>query len=214
MKITKKELQQEINILQSKNITNRNLIFRINRALASINIDIMDDEFDVEPEPKLKQLDQSVFDGLDEKWRFAVVDANGRALKLTGELEFRGGLYQNKDKSEHIEMKVIGTGYDTSNWQNSLIERDIAKELLEVDLSSELTGSDLTEQIMKSQKYQPAFVSDESEQDALNSQRTALIDNVYMSDRDYRFRAELNGHRYAVPINNQGEPLTAADAGL
>ena len=150
-------------------------------------------------EPQLKQLDQSVFDGLDEKWRFAARCLSGKAIATESEPRIvLNGYYCDGG------YLLIGEGYDTSNWRNSLIERE----------RKELTGSDLTEQIMKNQKYQAAFVSDESEQDALNSQRTALIDNVYMSDRDYRFRAELNGYRYAVPINNQGEPLTASEVGL
>ena len=152
-------------------------------------------------EPKPKQLDQSVFDGLDAKWRFAAVVADGRAFVFDTKPDLMSCEW---DVCLYKTCRFIDHGYDTSNWQNSLIERD----------KVELTGSDLTEQIMKNQKYQAAFVSDESDKDALNSQRTALIDNVYMSDRDYRFRAELNGYRYAIPINNQGEPLTATDVGL
>src|SRR5699024_6811852 len=91
-------------------------------------------------EPQLKQLNQSVFDGLGEKWRWAATDRNGRAF-----------LFSRKPTASNIEWyaksvfdyEKIGTDYDASNWQNSLIERDTAKELLEVDLSSELTGSDL-----------------------------------------------------------------------
>lgn len=200
-KVKRKELVEKANDHELR-------LFQIEKALEQHGINWFTEE------PKLKQLDQSVFDGLDAKWRFAAVPADGRALY------FSKRPHDSNDITGHFifigdyKAGLCGEGYDTSNWQNSLIERDIAKELLEVDLSSELTGSDLTEQIMKSQKYQPAFVSDKSEQDAINSQRTALIDNVYVSDRDYRFRAELNGHRYAVSINNQGEPLTQSDVGL
>ena len=93
------------------------------------------------PRPQLKQLDQSIFDGLDEKWRWAAIDEDGRAHKYE----------QRPDNSPYGEFLVninecscdyelIGKGYDSSNWQNSLIERNTVKELLEVDLSSELTG--------------------------------------------------------------------------
>ena len=71
-------------------------------------------------QPKLKQLDQSVFDGLDEKWRFAVIQNNGFALIHTKLpfIAFGGSSWDWKGYSN-----VIGKGYDTSNWQNSIIER-------------------------------------------------------------------------------------------
>lgn len=123
-KVTKKELQQKINILQSKNITNRNLIFRIKRALASIDIDIMSDDFDTTDKPKLKQLDQSVFNGLDAKWRFAAVLADGKGLffdkKPYGFCEISGYFFFHGN----YKAGFVGNNFDTTDWQNSLIERD------------------------------------------------------------------------------------------
>ena len=191
-KMAGKETQDRIEALEEFATYADNLLTQLNHALPDT------------PEPKLKQLDQSVFDGLDEKWRFAAVNEAGEAFRFAKEPKLSDSFMGAWVVRGLFHLEGAGTGYDTTNWQNSLIERD----------KVELTGSDLTEQIMKNQKYQAAFVSDESDKDALNSQRTALIDNVYMSDRDYRFRAELNGYRYAIPINNQGEPLTQSDVDL
>ena len=76
---------------------------------------------------QLKQLDQSVFDGLDEKWRFAAVDECSEAYiymsePMAGTTYFVGG--------NGTDYRLFGQGYDASNWQNSLIERDTANESL------------------------------------------------------------------------------------
>ncbi len=167
-------------------------------------------EAEAEPEPQLKQLDQSVFDGLDEKWRFAAVDGcTGRAY-----------VYEQKPHIMHIKRQywridgglqhIVGDNYDTSNWQNSLIERDIAKELLEVDLSSELTGSDLARAMLaRGDKYISGFGHHHSDALALQSK---FADTV--SKHTQCFQSSQNAWDYFVPINNQGEPLTAAEAGL
>ncbi len=81
-------------------------------------------EAEAEPEPQLKQLDQSVFDGLDERWVAASVEENG-IVRL---------YLSNENNPYDCEYHLAGTKYDTTDWQNSLIERDIAKELLEIDL--------------------------------------------------------------------------------
>lgn len=160
------------------------------------------------PEPQLKQLDQSVFDGLDEKWRFAAINKAGRLMLSKSTMAsdenywhscFAGDLY-GKD-----------TGYDTSNWQNSLIERDIAKELLEVDLSSELTGSELCRAMKNKNDWVLAYVSDENDATAEFHQRPAIVTGATV---DGRFKCGEITWRYAVPINNQGEPLTQSDVGL
>lgn len=76
-----------------------------------------------EPQPQLKQLDQSVFDGLDEKWRFAAVDDDGRAYYF-----MKKPVIDQDDPcfidGSTTRCKWIGDDYDASNWQNSLIERD------------------------------------------------------------------------------------------
>lgn len=123
--------------------------------------------------PHLKHLDQSIFDGLDEKWRFAAVDSDGSRAVFTSDniTQNYGKHYVNALSGE---VKQILGRVDASNWQNSLIERDTA-ELLEVDLSSELTGSDLTKSILSKKFMQACLVSDSSDKDALQGVDLQLI---------------------------------------
>lgn len=198
---------------------NKEQIAKIWDVLDSLNIDVLQNKKDIsridevlsvsnlwEPQPQLKQLDQSVFDGLDEKWRFAAVDKGGEVWVYSGKPDRDCGYWFVK---EPVGMS-IGKGYDTSNWQNSLIERDIAKELLEVDLSSELTGSELCKAMLaRGDKYISGFGHHYSDRLALESK---FADTV--SKHTQCFQSSQNAWDYFVPINNQGEPLTAADAGL
>ena len=208
MKITKKELfkfcdenNDAINELQSQSDSTNFLLAVLIQQLKDSGVI---DEISPEPKPQLKQLDQSAFDHpyATDRFKYVALNADGQAV-----------FFESKPViSNCLDIWVVHTGsvmpmlkgYDTSNWQNSLIEREAV----------ELTGSDLTVQIMNSQKYQAAFVSDESEDYALKHKRTALIDNVYTNGINERFRAGLTGWIYAIPINNQGEPLTQAEAGL
>lgn len=198
-KVTKKELQQEINILKCKNITNRNLIFRIKRALASINIEIMDDEFDAEPEPKLKVLDQSVFDGLDAKWQFAAVNSDGVVVLYIGKPSTKWheerGIWCFHGFNGDTNM--LRGGYCTINWQNSLIER------------KELTGSDLCRAMLKrGDKTVLCAVSDDGDFEA------DAYDAICRVDEDGLFESHCTFWWYVQPINNQGEPLTQSEVGL
>ena len=151
--------------------------------------------------PKLKQLDQSIFNGLDEKWRFAAVDKNGSVYKFRFTPKVSGDSYFC-DEGYH-KYSLVGTDYDTSNWQNSLIERDTAKEL---------TGSELCKAMLaRGDKYVMCAVSDDGEEDT-------LLDGYYVAVSSIGFRGvfETYDHNWvhATPINNQGEPLTAAEAGF
>ena len=161
-----------------------------------------------ETKPQLKQLDQSVFDGLDEKWRFAVIQNNGFALICT-KLPFVAFGGSSWDWNGYSD--VVGKGYDTSNWQNSLIERDIAKELLEVDLSSELTGSDLAVKYFESNERHICFVGEDND-GCLSDLMIAMV----VGYNEYRgFMTSYNDwFPFVTLINNQGEPLTQAEAGL
>lgn len=165
--------------------------------------------------PQLKQLDQSVFDGLDDDIICAVVKSNGEGMAANkAPFLTLGGEFWGTNMSARLVH--LGGGYDASNWQNSLIERDTAKELLEVDLSSELTGSDyfhsnITSALLESgSKLVVCFVSDTSELKALSNKRIEVITSLDTSFND----SDGYGWQYAVPINNQGEPLTQAEAGL
>ena len=65
-------------------------LFQIEKALEQHGINWFSDE------PKLKQLDQSVFDGLDEKWRFAAVDKCGEVA-----------VYLVKPITNHLQWYVV-----------------------------------------------------------------------------------------------------------
>ena len=166
-----------------------------------------------ESEPQLKQLDQSIFDGLDEKWRFAAVDGE-RGIVTVFDLRpipsSCNNYHTNTGEGNYKDLYEL-TGYDTSNWQNSLIERDIAKELLEVDLSSELTGSELCKAMINKNDWVLAYVSDENDATAEFHQRPAIVTGATI---DGRFKCGEITWRFAIPINNQGEPLTASEVGL
>lgn len=204
-KITKKELQRAIQSQETR-------IDHLVRLLAEngyyiSNGDIERWESEVDNEPQLRQLDQSMFDGLDEKWRFAVIQNNGFALICT-KLPFVAFGGSSWDWNGYSD--VVGKGYDASNWQNSLIERDIAKELLEVDLSSELTGSELCRAMLaRGDKYVLCHLSQTSEKSAKD------VLGIAIGHDHSGFRVQRhNSWQYAVPINNQGEPLTASEVGL
>ena len=162
--------------------------------------------------PQLKQLTQSVFDGLDEKWRFAAVDKCGEVWYSTHKTQpsVSGTHLSPEPNADSMQAKDY---YDASNWQNSLIERDIAKELLEVDLSSELTGSELCKAMLaRGDKCVMCKCWDSSYADI--DQVVDVITGFECTAYKKLFAGSRNNWEYAVPINNQGEPLTAAEVGL
>lgn len=173
------------------------------------------------PEPQLKQLDQSVFNGLDEKWRFAMVSSVGIPFvydyKPTGKRHFLSDSAAQLMVNIGKVMRIDEYDYDTSNWQNSLIERDIAKELLEVDLSSELTGSELCRAMLaRGDKCVLIRMGVRDDKQAKDIGRFAIATSI---DESGRFNVmsdqqPIGKVDFAVPINNQGEPLTASEVGL
>ena len=155
-------------------------------------------EYFRKPRPQLKQLDHSIFNGLDEKWRFAAICFSGKAVVT----ECKPKIVLNGYYCEDGYL-LVGTGYDASNWQNSLIERDTAKEL---------TGSELCRAMLaRGDKFVMCAVSDDGEEDT-------LLDGYYVAVSSIGFRGVFENYDHnwvhATPINNQGEPLTAAEAGL
>jgi len=206
---------------------NKEQIAKIWDVLDSLNIDVLQNKKDIsridevlsvsnlwEPQkPKLKQLDQSIFDGLDENWRFAAVDGcTGRAYVYEQKPHF----FHGKDYWRIHEglQRIIGHDYDASNWQNSLIERDIAKELLDVDLSSELTGSELCKAMLaRGDVCVPCFVAWDSDVEAIADKSIRLV-HEFLPEAP-NFHAGLEDFYCAVPINTRtGEPLTASEVGL
>lgn len=162
-------------------------------------------------EPQLKQLDQSVFKEWADCWKFFAIDEDGDAWRYREKPKIDNG--DNRWSSSNTVPLLIGTGYDTSNWQNSLIERDIAKELLEVDLSIELTGSELCKAMLaRGDKYVLCQCWDSSYADI--EQVVDVINGFECTAYKKLFAGNRHNWEYATPINNQGEPLTASEAGL
>lgn len=164
---------------------------------------IFGDGFWVHPKnfrkPKLKVLDQSVFDELDEKWQFAAVDKDGRAYGFMKKpvIDQDDPCFINGDTTRY---KWIGEDYDASNWKNSLIERE----------SKELTGSDLCRAMLaRGDKFVMCSFSDDSDRIAAMGATEGVCVGWCAE-----FRTHKLTWKYAVPINNQGKPLTAKEAGL
>lgn len=151
-------------------------------------------KLELDNEPQLKQIDQSVFDGLDEKWQFAVVQNNGFALICTQSpfLAFGGSSWDWNGYSD-----AVGKGYDASNWQTSLIERE----------TIELTGSELCKAMLA--RGDTRIMCKVYDIDYHHD-----ITHVIRSYSNGKFHTKANSWTYAVPINNQGEPLTSKDVGL
>ena len=149
-------------------------------------------KLEVDDEPPLKHLDQSVFDRLDEKWRFAAVCSSGKAIAAKDRPKLLSFGYFSEDG-----FLLIGTGYDSSNWQTSLIERE----------TIELTGSELCKAMLaRGDTRIMCKVYDSDQQDD--------ITHVIRAYSEGRFHTKANRWVYAIPINNQGEPLTSSDVGL
>ena len=76
-------------------------------------------------QPKPKQLDQSIFDGLDEKWRWFGVNSDGSTIRATNKPKI------NISNNGFIlligESEFSDDNYDASDWQNSAIDREVAK---------------------------------------------------------------------------------------
>ena len=162
-------------------------------------------------EPQLKQLDQSVFDGLEKEWWFAAVDEDGVVCAYREEPLLGIGVWM---EAGCTGFRRVCRGCDASNWQNSLIERDdIAKELAEVDLSSELTGSELCKAMLaRGDKYVLCYASDLGDKYAVENR--GRINLMTHTDGDGIFSNRARW-RNAVPINQRtGEPLTASEVGL
>ncbi len=160
---------------------------------------------DVKPEPKLKQLDQSIFNGLDKKWRFAMVSSVGIPFvydyKPTGKKAFLSDPNAQLMVNLGKVMRIDEYDYDASDWQNSLIER------------KELTGSDLCRAMLaRGDKAvlcavgTPDSVNDGSYYRAITEWSVAKLS---FSDDSRELKI-----KDVTPINNQGEPLTQSDVGL
>lgn len=163
-------------------------IFKIEKALEQHGINWFMDE------PQLKQLDQSIFDGLDEKWRFAAVDSNGHAYVFQVKPELMACEW---DVLNSCNLDQVSGIFNASNWQNSLIERD--------DIAKELTGSELCKAMLeRGDKYVMCLVGTNNDVVVIEG----MHGNGFVAD------GMRNLYLNPKPINNQGEPLTASEVGL
>ena len=188
-------------------IRKRNLGELTNHGLGYDTTDWQNSIIKRESKPQLKQLDQSVFDGLDSNYMFAAIDGcTGRAYAYEEKPHVPVGkdYWRVHDGMQH----PVDYGYDKINWQNSLIERNTAKEL---------TGSELCKSMLaRGDRFILCGVSDVDDIDAANPDsidfRAEAVTDFYCKDE--LFDTASMRWRYAVPINNQGEPLSAAEAGF
>ncbi len=162
MKISKKRLASKVRKLEVQNYDMRQKIKKMDKLLTYIdelttelNHALPDPEYDAKcaenavaveesldrhavrlglKKPKLKTLDQSVFDGLPSEYKWIARDKNGDRYAYAGKPHPREvvGVWVNNSE---LDARFMDAGRDTTNWKGSLIERsDLAKELLEVDL--------------------------------------------------------------------------------
>lgn len=74
-----------------------------------------------------RELTQDVFNGLQKSYRYAAVDASGRAYAYTYKpvLSGRYNIFCVPDDSPaNADYLNLQGDYDTTNWQKSLIERE------------------------------------------------------------------------------------------
>lgn len=151
---------------------------------------------------KSKQLDHSVFNGLDDIWKFAAVDAHGDAY-IFGECPEKDLELQQWDIHYTKECSSIDGVFDSTDWENSLIKR---KEKTP-------TGNDICIHLLSTNsRIVMCHVSDASEHQANLNEIVTIINGT---DSNGLFTTtDVDSWKYVVPVNNMGEPLTAKDVGL
>lgn len=152
--------------------------------------------------PRPKKLDQSIFDGVDSRYSYFAIDEDGSGGFYDQKPELCGDCFTSGDGWQPVGQ------YDASDWKNSLIERDIAKEL---------TGSALCKAMLaRGDKCVLIRMGVRDDKQAKDIGRFAIATSI---DESGRFNVmsdqqPISKVDFAVPINNQGEPLTAKDVGL
>ena len=141
--------------------------------------------------PQLKQLDQSVFDGLDEKWVAASVEECGIARIYMSD----------KNNPYDCEYHLAGTNYDASNWQDSLIERE----------TKELTGSALAKDYFKRGCCPRVCFVGEDDDECLSDLMVAMVIG-YVEGKG--FETSYNDFfPCAAMVNSYGDELEASEVG-
>lgn len=187
-KVTKKELVEKANEHELR-------LFQIEKALEQHGINWFVEE------PKLKQLDQSVFSHpyVDDRFNYVALNADGQSIFF----EQKPSVSVNLDIwfATGGSIMPMLKGYDATNWQNSLIERD----------KVELTGSDLCRAMLeRGDKWVLCFIGDTSEPATIARGSARIVIGI----RKDRFETDNTAWKVAIPINSQGEPLTQSDVGL
>lgn len=152
---------------------------------------------------KPKTLDQSVFDGQDDDYRYAVISIEGGAFLFAEKPKIMGGLWSwdvAKDKQK-LAVK-LGT-YDTRNWQNSLIQRESKPQL---------SGNERIKKLLEKQKLVMVRVSDDSYEDAAGGLDIFVCRMIEESGSHPVSTTSEDFWRYAIPIDNNGNEILDVDA--
>ena len=210
MKITKSELLRRLEALEEWASGADEMLTELNHALPDTEYDakckaVADVEASLDRhrerldlnEPQLKKLDQSAFNHpyVDDRFNYVALNADGQSIFF----EQKPSVSVNLDIWVATGGSILPMlkGYDTTDWQNSLIERE----------SKELTGSDLCRAMLeRGDKYVMCLVFDDT--------RNLDVTYVIRGYHDGYFHTTRSSWENAVPINNQGEPLTASEVGL
>lgn len=93
-----------------------------------------------------KELTKDVFNGLMARYRYAAVDADGRAFSFVYEPvlgESEEVFFVSGESSPDGDAFLIGGGYDSTDWKNSLVERphDIENQAKEIAKKDETIKS-------------------------------------------------------------------------
>ena len=188
---------------------NKEQIAKIWNVLDSLNNDVLYNKRAIikleneREKPQLKQLDQSVFDHefVTDHFKYAALNSNGQSIFFSDKPKYdlELGIWYSTAGSTMPMLK----GYDASNWQTSLIERE----------TNELTGSELCKAMLeRGDVYVMCLISDSSEQVALRNEILGIVTGT--NSKDLFTTTSINAWIHVVPINNQGEPLTSSDVGL
>ena len=185
---------------------NKEQIAKIWDVLDSLNVDVLHNKQAIikleneREQPKLKVLDQSVFDHkyVTRHFHYAAINTNGQSIFFSDKpkCNLELGIWYSTAGSTMPMLK----GYDTTDWQNSLIER------------KELTGSDLCRAMLeRGDRCVPCDAYDGEE----DWKRNTGLGLIVAAEAGCFICASGNDWMNAIPINPRtGEPLTQSDVGL
>ena len=179
-KITKKQLQRKIERQET----------RIDRLVGMLAKKGFYDKF--------KKLDQSIFNDAPPHLRWAAIEEDG-SVYLFAKKPFID-LCKWAAGTDEVEV-YIGTEYDASDWQNSLIERE----------SKELTGSALAKDYFKRGCCPRVCFVGEDDDECLSDLMVAMVIG-YVEGKGF----ETSYHDFfpcAAMVNSYGDELEASEVG-